>query len=154
MTVLIGNHNRRKCLAKVNVVSSPRKLCVFVLVLFRLSSWAIMSPSLIRVFAVRSMGSQGPKLSSCGQRRLWSDWADAQADLSLRWGHTHFVGVVMSWLIFFFFFFLRVELWEVRFRGCLNLRYSPLCIRQRRIPALLEGQWLLRFLTAFSKLYF
>ena len=26
-------------------------------------------------------------LSSCGQRRLWSDWADAQADLSLRWAH-------------------------------------------------------------------
>ena len=29
----------------------------------------------------------------------WSDWADAQADLSLRWAHTHFVGFVMSWLI-------------------------------------------------------
>ena len=28
----------------------------------------------------------------------WSDWADAQADLSLRWAHTHFVGFVMSWL--------------------------------------------------------
>ena len=27
-------------------------------------------PSLIRVFAVRFMGSQEPKLSSCGQRRL------------------------------------------------------------------------------------
>ena len=27
-------------------------------------------PSLIRVFAVRSKGSQGPNLSSCGQRRL------------------------------------------------------------------------------------
>ena len=25
--------------------------------------------------------------------------ADAQADLSLRWAHTHFVGFVMSWLI-------------------------------------------------------
>ena len=25
----------------------------------------------------------------------WSDWADAQADLSLRWAHTHFVGFVM-----------------------------------------------------------
>ena len=32
-------------------------------------------------------------------RRLWSDWADAQADLSLRWAHNHFVGFVMSWLI-------------------------------------------------------
>ena len=28
------------------------------------------------------------------QRRLWSDWADAQADLSLRWAPTHFVGFV------------------------------------------------------------
>ena len=26
--------------------------------------------------------------------------ADAQADLSLRWAHSHFVGFVMSWLIF------------------------------------------------------
>ena len=25
----------------------------------------------------------------------WSDWADAQADLSLRWAHSHFVGFVM-----------------------------------------------------------
>ena len=78
-------------------------------------------PSLIWVFAVRSMGSyqyiaycvashvvicncitwemnkfgirntsEGPKLSSCGQRRLWSDWADAQADLSLPWAHMPF----------------------------------------------------------------
>ena len=47
-------------------------------------------PSLIRVFAVRSMGSSGPKLSSCGQWRLWSEWADAQADLSLRWAHMPF----------------------------------------------------------------
>ena len=56
--------------------------------------------SLIRGFAVRSMGSQGPKVSSCGQRRFWSDWADAQVDRSLRWAHTHFVGFVMSRLIY------------------------------------------------------
>ena len=31
----------------------------------------------------------------------WSDWADAQADLSLHWAHTHFVGFVMSQLILF-----------------------------------------------------
>ena len=47
-------------------------------------------PSLIRVFAVRSMGSLGPSFASGGQRRLWSDWADAQADLSLRWVHRSF----------------------------------------------------------------
>ena len=34
------------------------------------------------------------------QRRLWSDWADAQADLSLRWAHSHFVGFVMRQLEF------------------------------------------------------
>ena len=30
------------------------------------------------------------------ERRLRSDWVDAQADPSLRWAHTHFVGFVMS----------------------------------------------------------
>ena len=34
-----------------------------------------------------------------GQQRLWSDWADAQADLSVCWEHTHFVGFVMLRLI-------------------------------------------------------
>ena len=33
------------------------------------------------------------------QWRFRSDWADAQADLSLRWAHTHCVGFVISWLI-------------------------------------------------------
>ena len=28
-----------------------------------------------------------------------SEWADAQADLSLRWAHSQFVGFVMLWLI-------------------------------------------------------
>ena len=39
---------------------------------------------------LRSVGNQGPELSSCGQRRLWSDWADAEADLSLRLAHMPF----------------------------------------------------------------
>ena len=34
------------------------------------------------------------------QRRLWSDRVDAQADLSLRWVHSHFVGFVRRRLIF------------------------------------------------------
>ena len=50
----------------------------------------------LRVFSARSVGSLGLKVSSCEHRRLWSDWADAQADLSLRWAHTQFVGFVMS----------------------------------------------------------
>ena len=51
-------------------------------------------PSLIRVFAVRSMGREGPKLSSYGQRWLWSDWADAQADL-----HRVFAGRTVTLLV-------------------------------------------------------
>ena len=30
------------------------------------------------------------------KRSLWSDWVDDQADLSLRWAHSHVVGFVMS----------------------------------------------------------
>ena len=44
-----------------------------------------LSRSLIRIFTRRYLDSQWCKVSSCGQRRLWSDCADAQADLSLRW---------------------------------------------------------------------
>ena len=56
-------------------------------------------PCLIRVFAVRMKKAWVLSYSLSAQRRLWSDWADAQADLSLRWAHTHFVGFVMSWLM-------------------------------------------------------
>ena len=52
-------------------------------------------PSLIRVFAVRMKKLWVLNYPLSAQRRLWSDWADAQADLSLRWAHTHFV--VLSW---------------------------------------------------------
>ena len=47
-------------------------------------------PSLIRAFAVRSVGSQGLIVFSYGQRKLWIDCADAQADLSLHWAHISF----------------------------------------------------------------
>ena len=30
----------------------------------------------------------------------WSDWADAQAELSLGWVHAHFIGFVVSRLVF------------------------------------------------------
>ena len=52
-------------------------------------------PSLIRVFAVRMKKHWILSYPLIAQRRLWSDWADAQADLSLRWAHSHFVGFVM-----------------------------------------------------------
>ena len=47
-------------------------------------------PSLIRGFAMCFMGNLGPNLSSGGQRRFWSDWVDAPADLSLCWAHRSF----------------------------------------------------------------
>ena len=56
-------------------------------------------PSLIRVFAVRMKKAWVLSYPFSAQRRLWSDWADSQADLSLRWAHNHIVGFVMSWLI-------------------------------------------------------
>ena len=67
------------------------------------------SPSLIRVFAVRSKASQGTKVSSCGQRRLRSDWAN----LCLCWVHrsfcwfchaaAHLLKRFFSWFIIYLF---------------------------------------------------
>ena len=45
------------------------------------------SRSLIRIFTERILDSQGYTVSSCGQRWLWSNCADAQTDLSVRWPH-------------------------------------------------------------------
>ena len=56
-------------------------------------------PSLIRVFAVCMRTAWVLSYPLSAQRRLWSDWADAQADLSLRWAQGHFVGFVMRRLI-------------------------------------------------------
>ena len=44
-------------------------------------------PSLIRVFAVRMKKPWVLSYPLSAERRLGSDWADAQADLSLRWAH-------------------------------------------------------------------
>ena len=34
--------------------------------------------------------AKDPKVYSCRRQRLWSDWADVQDDLSLRWAHRSF----------------------------------------------------------------
>ena len=52
-------------------------------------------PGLIRVFAVRMKKAWVLSYPLSAQRGLWSVWADAQADPSLRWAHSHFVGFVM-----------------------------------------------------------
>ena len=53
------------------------------------------SPRLIRVFAASMKKAWVLSYLLSAQRRLWSGWADAQADLSLRWAHSHFVDFVM-----------------------------------------------------------
>ena len=62
-------------------------------------------PSLIRVFAVRMKKAWVLIYPLSAQRRLWSDWVDAQADRSLRSAQIHFVGfyhvaaqLVLFWL--------------------------------------------------------
>ena len=47
-------------------------------------------PSLIKVFAVRMKKAWVLSYPMSAQRRLWSDWVDAQAHLSLRWAHLPF----------------------------------------------------------------
>ena len=56
-------------------------------------------PSLIRVFTVRMKKAWVLSYPLSAQQRLWSDWADAQANLNLRWAHSHLVGFVMRRLI-------------------------------------------------------
>ena len=57
-------------------------------------------PSLIRVFAVHMKEAWVFSYPLSAQWRLWSDWADAQVDLSLCWAHSHFVGFVTRRLIY------------------------------------------------------
>ena len=69
------------------------------------------------VFAVRMKKAWVLSYPLSAQRRLWSDWADAQADPSLRWAHSHFVGFVMRRLILFQLHCLLAEIdgeWSIK----------------------------------------
>ena len=46
--------------------------------------------SLIRVFAIRLKKAWVLSYPLSAKQRLWSDWVDAKADLSLRWAHRSF----------------------------------------------------------------
>ena len=48
----------------------------------------------------RKLGSLASSYPLDAERRLWSDRAFAQTDLSLGWAHSHFVGFVMRRLIY------------------------------------------------------
>ena len=56
-------------------------------------------PSLKRVFAIRLKKAWILSYLLRAQRRLLSDWADVQADLSLRWAHMPFCWFFMRRLI-------------------------------------------------------
>ena len=78
------------------MIKPTKWLCNPVKVQVSLGVHPVWSESLLSAW--REFGVLSYPLSA--QRRLWSDWADAQADLSLRWVHSHSVGFVMRRLIF------------------------------------------------------
>ena len=62
------------------------------------SAWAsAQSDQSLRCPAWRKLGSLG---THWAQSEDWLDWEDTQADLSLRWAQSHFVGFVMNRLIY------------------------------------------------------
>ena len=79
-------------------------------------------PSLIWAFPVRLKKAWVLSYPLSAQQRLWSDWADAMADMSFRWAHSHFVGFVMRQLNY-----SRATSWE-------NLS-SAICQQVRLKPA-------------------
>ena len=103
-------------------------------------------PSLIRVFAVCMKKGWILSYPLSSQRRLWSDWVDAQADLSLRWAHSHSVGFVLSWFkssgFHFFFFFCSSA--GPSLEHCRT--FSVAC----KISASLKPKTLLKFLTSYQ----
>ena len=68
------------------------------------SAWASPQSDQSLLSAWRKLGSLA---NHWAHGKDWSGWADAQADLSLRWTHTHFVGFATSWLTFILFWYCK-----------------------------------------------
>ena len=62
------------------------------------SDQPVHPPSMPTVLVWLSFDSLEATEGTCIQQRFWSDCADGQADLSLRWLHKFIVGFVMHWL--------------------------------------------------------
>ena len=73
-------------------------------------------PSLLSVFAVRMKKAWVLSYPLSAQRRLWSAW---EADQSLCWAHSHFVGFVMRWLILYFHL-LSCNIWQFFIQHTVN----------------------------------
>ena len=93
-------------------------LCILVKTHINLGTWPVWS-----VLYVRFKDSLGPKPSSSRQRRLWSDWVNAQTDLSLCWMHRSFC------CCFFFSCSSSIYLPLPSVRSCLSSTVSlvPIC---------------------------
>ena len=101
-------------------------------------------PSLIRVFVVRTKKAWVFSYPLSAQRRLWSDWADAQtnlktlwsdwadaqADLSLRCAHNHIVRFVMRRLIFYCHYFLPEQSFGYYLVFARIQTFAAICISQ------------------------
>ena len=73
------------------------------------SDQPVRPPSLASVLVYPSLASLEVVEDTCDQRRLWSDCADAQADLIIRWSHKSYYRFCRAlaqllWRPFFFFF--------------------------------------------------
>ena len=86
------------------------------------------------VFAVRIKNGLVLTYTLSAQRRLWSDWADAQVDLSLCWAHIHFVEFVMRLLNYF----------QNLSGKCLNMVITSVRLTNRYLCGYPEYFWYLR----------
>ena len=87
-------------------------------------------------FAVRIKKAWTLSYPLRAQPSLWSDWADAQADLSLRWAHSHIVCFVKRRLIF-------LSLWKLYKLDCFKsisntLKYQAWFSRRNRVVSALS----------------
>ena len=97
-------------------------------------------PSLIRVFAVRMKKACVLSYQLIAQRRLRSDWANAQADLSLRWAHIPF-----CWLCHAFTHISPLADLDLYCLICLEDTFCRVAAQYKEIPVCIDS--LLRLLT-------
>ena len=103
-------------------------------------------PSLIRVFAVRMKKAWVLSYPFRAQWRLWSDWAGAQADLSLHWAHTHFVGFVMRQLRWACSYEKTTYCIDKDAQNALEYRKQVVHLTDRHFAHLMDGYAPLRYL--------
>ena len=115
------------CLPKI---ISLRRLCRTCHLMTKPTKWHMRPAKTLISLGIRPVWSESSLIAwkkawvlsypLSAQRRLWTDWADAQADLSLRWVHSHFVGFVMRRLLYYY---SKTEFWYSREGHCECLVY-------------------------------